>query len=197
MSADFRSYDHELIENLYTVITWANIVGTVDWIITELTTNFWSVLSIVATALVGVLVYALDKKRRKREEEHARKTVVENLNEGSKLFAKLTKTARRPASEEMESEVISEIDYFFQENHEKIRDIIRFTRIYLNEWKNLPAKDKARVELSLKDLYWLLTDYYPMHKPDLIKHGSAIENRATLSEKNEEVLQILQQIKSK
>ncbi len=172
-------------------------MGVLDGVVSELTINFWSVLSIGASAGVGLLVYILDKKRRKREEEHARKTVVENLSDGSKLFVELTKTARRPSSEEMESEVLSEIDYFFQENHEKIRDIIRFTRIYLNEWKNLPAEDKERVEISLKDLYWLLTDYYPMHKPDLIKHGHAIENRTALSEKNEEILQILKQIKKK
>jgi len=186
-----------LIENLYSVTTWANVVGFIDWLLAELTINFWSVLSITVSVGVGILVFTLDKKRRNREEKHAKKIVVENLSEGSNLFVKLTKTARRPSSEEMEAEVLAEIDYFFQENHEKIRDIIRFTRIYLSEWKNLSSEDKAQVELSLKDLYWLLTDYYPMYKPDLIKHGSAIENRTALSQKNDEVLQILQHIKNK
>lgn len=163
----------------------------------EIVTHSWEVTSIAIGVFVAISMYRLEQKRRAREEKHARKTVVENLTEGSKLFVELTKTARRPESESMESEILSNIDFFFQENHEKIRDIIRFTRIYLNEWRDLPLEDKIRVEASLKDLSWLLTEFYPIHKPDLIKQGKAIENRVALSEKNDEIIETLKQIQNK
>ncbi len=172
-------------------------MGFFDGVIPEITNHVWDIAGIIVGGLVGLWVYILEQKRKTREEEHARKTVVENLNEGSKLFVELTRTAKRPESEIMEAEILSNIDYFFQENHEKIRDLIRFTRIYLNEWRDLPSDDKTKVERSLKDLSWLLTEFYPIHKPDLIKHGKAIQNRVALSEKNDEIIEALKQIQSK
>lgn len=170
---------------------------TVEYFTQLISTNAWNLAGIFTSVGVAAIVVFLDWKRRKREDEHARKTIIENLTEGNKLFEKLTKVARKPESESMEHEILADIDYYFQENHEKIRDIIRFTKIYVNEWKDLPTQDKDKVELSIKDLNWLLTDYYPIHKPDLIKQGMALENRENLVNKKREVKQILEQIKNK
>ena len=198
MSTDFRKNDYELKQKAFTIITIIVIgMGIVETLTQFISTNFWNLMSIFTSIGVAVIVVFLDWKRRKREDEHARKTIIENLTEGNNLFEQLTKVARKPESENMEHEILSDIDYYFQENHEKIRDIIRFTKIYVNEWKDLPTTDKEKVEISIKDLSWLLTDYYPIHKPDLIKQGMALENRVTLVNKKREVKKILEQIKNK
>lgn len=147
-----------------------------------------SIIGVIAAGIIAWLIWHLDNKRRKGEEEHYKTITQDSLKEIFQIFIDLVRKSKRETRTEEEDDSITiELEDYFQENYRRIRDLLRDARIYLQEWKSLKTEDKRKINQTIESLNWLIMTFYPLDRPQTVKKKRWKENQTELNEKRDQI----------